>query len=132
MNNRSLSSCGSEAALATLGLCEIVGGDEGRPFDPLKQELGHPVSGSDPEQFPAVVHQNDTHLTAVIAVDDAGKGVDSMTHGQPAAGPDEPDVAGRELQPEASGDRMAISWLDLDGFARAKISPSGVRGAVGR
>ena len=127
-----LSPRGPKAAFAALGLCEIVIGDEGRPLDALKKELGHPVPRRDAEGLPSVVHQNDPDLAPVVAVDDAGKGVDSVAHGQPAPGPDEPDVARRELQLEPRGDGVAVSWQDLDRFARPKIGPCRVRRPVRR
>ena len=72
--------------------------------DRLDEELRDAVARSDGEGLGAVVDEDDLHLAPVIAVDDAGQGVDAVAHGEAAARPDEADVAGRDLEGEAGGD----------------------------
>ena len=77
-----------------------------------------------------MVHEDDTHLAPVVAVDDAGEGVDAVADGEAGARPDEADVAGRDLQPHAGRDRGPAAGGDLERLARAQVRAGGLRGGV--
>ena len=121
----------AKPAAAAVRVLERGRVDEGRPLDPLDEELSDPVSGGDGERGLSVIHEHDAHLAAVVAVDDTGQGVDAVTHGQPTARPDEPDVVGGQLEPEARRHRDPASRRDLDVLAGSKVGAGGAGRGVG-
>ena len=102
---------------------------EAHALDALDQQLGHAVARGDRERLVAVVDEHDLDLAAVVAVDDTGEGVDAVADGEPAARPDEPDVAGRDLEAHGRRHGGAPARRDHDGLARAQVGARGARGA---
>ena len=80
----------------------------------------------------AVVHEDDPHLAAVVAVDDAGERVDAVAHGEPAARP-------HEARRGRAGSRGARRWPpparraggERDVFGRAQVGAGGAARGVG-
>ena len=99
-------------------------------LDALDEELGDPVARGDRERLVAVVDEDDLDLAAVVAVDDAGQGVDAVADGQPAARPDESDVAERDLEAQARRHGGTPARRDHDRLARPQVGARGARGAV--
>ncbi len=124
---------GAEAAAAAVRVVDPRGGGERGPLDPLHEQLGHAVPERDAEGCVAVVHEDDPDLAPVVAVDDAGERVDPVADREPAARPDEPDVARRDLEPHAGGHGGSAAGDDLHRLARAQVGPRrSRRGVLGK
>src|SRR5882672_11875862 len=130
---RRSASGGAEAALAPGRRGQGGRPRKARALDLLDEELADAISRLGAELGFPVVDEDDPHLAPVVAVDDAGQGVDAVAHGEAAAGPDEADVAGRDLHVDPGRDGGAGARRKHDRLARAEVGTRGsIRGVLGQ